>query len=98
MNSFIKFKLHEEPYCIEVTNCPLYTEIEENGKLEKVFCQQTTEDCVYVTISSYLKEYGLKGAVHSIEVIENCNGVEGRLIATAENLRERGSLKLKVKN
>lgn len=92
MNSIIKFKLGSEPYFryIEVTNCPLYTTVEENGKIEKVICQQATEDFVHDTISQYLQKQNLQDCFHSIEVIEM-----GRLIATAENLREHGSLILK---
>ena len=92
MNSVIKFKFGGESHFryIVVTNCPLYTTVEENGKTEKVICQQATEDFVHDTISQYLQRQNLQGCFHSIEVIEM-----GRLIATAENLRERGSLKFK---
>lgn len=76
---------------IEVTNCPLYTMVEENRKTEKVICQQATEDFVHDTISQYLQNQNLQGCFYSIEVIEL-----GRLIATAENLRERRNLKLKI--
>lgn len=92
MNGIIKFKLGGEPHFryIEATNCPLYTEVEENGETERVICLQTTEDFVHDTISQYLQRQGLQGGFHSIEVIE-----KDRLIATAENLRAHGSLKLK---
>lgn len=92
MNSIIKFRLGNEPHFryIEVTNCPLYTMVEENGKTEKMICQQATEDFMHDTISQYLQNQNLQGCFYSIEVIEM-----GRLIATAENLRERGNLKFK---
>lgn len=88
MDCVIKFKFRNESdfRYIEVTNCPLYTEMQENGK--KVICKLTTEDFVHDTISQCLQKQGLQGCFHSIEVIK-----DGRLIATAENLKERGSLK-----
>ena len=90
MDCVIKFKFKNEPdfRYIEVTNCPLYTEIQENGKKKKVICKLTTEDFVHDIISQCLQKQGLQGCFHSIEVIK-----DGYLIATAESLRERGSLK-----
>ena len=91
MNSIIKFKFKDESSYryIEVTNCPLLMEIEENGEKKEVFDELCTEEFVHDIISMQLQRQGLQGCFHSIEVM----GKDGRVIATAESLRERGSLK-----
>lgn len=91
MNCIIKFKFKDEPHFryFEITNCPLFTEIEVDGKTKNVICQVTTETLVHDSISQYLKKMGMQGYFHTIEVIE-C----GRVIAKAENLSEHGNLKL----
>lgn len=93
MNSIIKFKLKDEQQFryFEITNCPLFTEEEINGEKKQVICQLSTETLVHDAISQYLKNQGMKGYFHSIEVIE-C----GRVIAKAENLSEHGNLKLSL--
>ena len=91
MACVIKFKFRNEPdfRYIELTNCPLLMEIEENGEKKEVFDELCTEELVHDIISMQLQRQGLQGCFHSIEVM----GKDGRVIATAENLRERGSLK-----
>ncbi|MBO4851146.1 MAG: hypothetical protein J5529_09650 [Prevotella sp.] len=85
--NIIQFKFSPEIRSIEVENLPIY-EKNANGETEKID-HFLTEEGVCNAIRTYMKHNNLSGTYYDIVVYDE----QGNIIAQAENLSERGSLK-----
>lgn len=86
-NSIIQFKISPEIRTVVVVNLPIY-EKNANGETETID-HFLTEEGVCNAIKIYMKHNNLSGTYHDIVVYDE----QGNIIAQAENLSERGSLK-----